>query len=120
MAGAKIAALRQEASGILRVTFDTGEVVVVDREVQVGRAPSGGTEVTVVPINDPEGSVSKVHFLLRPGDDATWIKDNGSTNGTGIIRRGGDVEELVAGAPVPLMAGDIIVFGRRRATVSGG
>lgn len=120
MAAAKVAELRRETSGTLRLMFDTGEVVVVDREVVVGRAPTGGADVRLVPISDPEGSVSRVHFILRPGADVTWIRDDGSTNGTGIIRPGRGVEELVAGAPVPLGPGDTIVFGRRRATVAGG
>jgi len=120
MLGAKVAALRQESGGVLRLVFDTGEVVVVDREVLVGRAPTGGTDVRIVPINDPEGSVSKLHFVLRQATGVTWIRDNGSTNGTGLIRQGGALEELTAGAPTPLSAGDTIVFGRRRATVSDG
>ena len=101
----------------LALAFDTGEQVVVATETRVGRQPPGASDVHTVDINDPEGSVSRFHFCLRPAQGGAWIEDNGSTNGTGILRDG-SLHELRLGQPVQLLPGDVVVFGRRRAVVA--
>ncbi|WP_300679209.1 RDD family protein [Nocardioides sp.] len=102
----------------LWLVLDTGERIEVGTALLLGRGPvsseatAGATPVAVA---DTTYSVSKTHLLVRRGTGAgegVEVVDQGSTNGTAIIRDG--VERLLtAGQPARAVLGDTIRFGER-------
>jgi hypothetical protein len=104
-----------------RLTTPTGEVVVVDGPLLVGRDPNPelAPDATTWVLNDPELTVSKTHALLGLEDGVAWVEDWNSTNGV-ALRRG--VAELVLEprARTPLRDGDVIEFGTYKVSVTGG
>jgi uncharacterized RDD family membrane protein YckC len=104
-----------------RVSFDTGESLVVEGVALVGRRPEprAGEEVRhVVPLRSDDMSLSKTHaqFQVAP-DGMLVVMDRGSTNGSVLIR-GRLAKDLPAGKPTTLLPGDQVAFGDRRMTVA--
>lgn len=103
-----------------RLAFDTGESLVVAGAGLIGRnpAPAPG-EVTdhVIPITDPDRSVSKTHLAFGIGPDGFWVLDRGSTNGTAVTADGVRTE-AEPGAPVVVPVGGTVEFGDRSFTVA--
>jgi uncharacterized RDD family membrane protein YckC len=103
------------------VAFDTGEQVVVDGLVLVGRRPQArpGEDVQhLVALPSSDMSLSHTHAQVRVADDgALVVMDRGSTNGT-VLTRGGVSRPLTTGRPATLLDGDVLRFGDRSARVS--
>jgi uncharacterized RDD family membrane protein YckC len=96
----------------LRVAFDDGRVLTVERLALVGRNPSQGPDVQVVRVVDPARSVSKTHLQLAvdPAGGA-WVVDRGSTNGTLVTLPDGAQVVCPVDHPVRLREGAVVVFG---------
>jgi uncharacterized RDD family membrane protein YckC len=109
------------AAGAWRVSFDSGQSLVVEGLVLVGRQPQGrpGEPVRhVVPLQSDNMSISKTHAQFHlAGDGALVVMDRGSTNGSILIRQG-VTRELSPGKPATLLDGDRVLFGDREMTVS--
>lgn len=102
-----------------RLSFDTGEVVDVTGPGLVGRAPepaAGEVVEHLVPIADPDRSVSKTHLAFGLNLDGVWVADRESTNGTRVVTQGRAPIE-VGQAPIPVADGSVVQFGERSFTV---
>jgi len=113
---------RQTAvTGTWRVTFDSGETLLVEGLGLVGRRPEGraGEPVRhVVPLASENMSISKTHAQFHLASDGTLVvMDRGSTNGSILVRQGVS-RELSAGKPATLLDGDRVLFGDRQMHVS--
>lgn len=99
------------------LTFDTGQEVVVDALLLLGRNPqSTDPSMRAVAITDEEYSVSKTHLSVRPTAQGLELVDRGSSNGTTLTRQGVRTA-LVAGQPVLAQPGDTLQVGQRAAQV---
>ena len=100
--------------------FDTGERVVVDTLVLIGRRPeprAGEQGARLVGLPSSDMSVSKTHAqVVVASDGALVITDRGSTNGSTLLRKGMP-RPLTAGRPATLLAGDQVAIGDRTMTV---
>jgi len=105
----------------LRLVFDTGERVEVRGPGAVGRDVSHLVPRPVHPvvIEDPTRSISRVHlrFGPEPTHDALWVLDEGSTNGTVLLRPDGAAVPLPPGVRATLTEGWQIQLGDRRVAV---
>ncbi len=108
------------ASPVARLTFSSGEVVVVDRPVLVGRAPeerrfSTTERPMLVAVPSPQHEISSTHLEIRPGSGADHgsavATDLGSTNGTILVQPGLAPESLKPGVAVQLLPGAVIDLG---------
>ncbi len=102
------------------LAFDTGERVVVDALVLIGRRPEprpGEEAARLVALPSTDMSVSKTHaqVVVAP-DGALVVTDRGSTNGS-VLRRQGVAKPLTAGRPATLLDGDVVTLGDRTVTV---
>lgn len=117
------AARQTVVTGSWRVTFDSGETLVVEGLGLVGRRPEGraGEPVRhVVPLASENMSISKTHAQFHLASDGTLVvMDRGSTNGSILVRQGVS-RELAAGKPATLLDGDRVLFGDRQMHVSRG
>lgn len=103
-----------------RVTFDSGESLLVDGVVLVGRRPELRHDEQVrrvVALSSADMSLSKSHAQLQLAPDGGLVvTDRGSTNGS-ILLRGGVSRALTAGRPATLLDGDQVQLGDRRMSV---
>jgi hypothetical protein len=100
----------------LRIVLDGGLSRVVDGLLLIGRDPSvrpGYEGAALVPIDDPDFSVSKTHLMLTPGDGVIALRDLNSTNGTSFQVPGGPWKPAAAGVEHLIGAGAIVRFGNR-------
>ncbi|MBD7918153.1 RDD family protein [Cellulomonas sp. Sa3CUA2] len=98
----------------LRVAFDDGRVLTVERLALVGRNPSPGPGLQVVRVVDPTRSVSKTHLQLAVDSaGGAWVVDRGSTNGTLVTLPDGGQVVCPVDHPVRLREGAVVVFGDR-------
>ncbi len=102
------------------LAFDTGERVLVDTLVLVGRRPEprqGEQGARLVALPSVDMSVSKTHAQVVVADDgALVVTDRGSTNGSTLVRQGMP-RPLSAGRPTTLLEGDVVKLGDRSMTV---
>ena len=109
------------ASSGWRVSFDSGESLVVTGPALVGRRPEarpGESVQHLVPLRSADMSLSKTHAQLHlDAGGALVVTDRGSTNGSILLRRGA-ARELGAGRPTTLLDGDVVRFGDREMRVS--
>lgn len=105
---------------VARLLLPTGDAVVVDRAVLVGRAPqldrfASTEEPQLVTVPSPQQEVSATHLEVRPGSGADHgsavATDLGSTNGTLVEQPGLPAEPLRAGVPVQLVPGALLDLG---------
>lgn len=105
---------------VASLVFSTGDVVLVDRTVLVGRAPearrfASHDQPHVVTVASPHQEISSTHLEIRPGAGADHgsavATDLGSTNGTVLAQPGLDPEELKAGIAVSLVPGAVLDLG---------
>ena len=108
------------ARPVASLVFSTGDVVLVDRTVLVGRAPearrfASHDQPHVVTVASPHQEISSTHLEIRPGAGADHgsaiATDLGSTNGTVLAQPGLDPEELKAGIAVSLIPGAVLDLG---------
>ncbi len=104
-----------------RLTADTGESIVLDGLVLLGRNPEGrpGEPVRhLLPLQSSDMSVSKTHLQVHLAPDGTLVVvDRGSTNGSFLLRQGVS-RDLTSGRAVTLLPGDRIRLGDRELTVT--
>jgi uncharacterized RDD family membrane protein YckC len=105
---------------IWQLVFDTGERVVVDSLVLIGRNPeptTGERGARLVALPSADRSVSAIHaqVVVAP-DGALVVTDRHSTNGTTLVRQGLP-RTLTPGRGATLVAGDVVHFGDRTMTV---
>jgi hypothetical protein len=105
---------------VASLVFSTGDVVLVDRTVLVGRAPearrfASHDQPHVVTVPSPHQEISSTHLEIRPGAGADHgsaiATDLGSTNGTVLAQPGLEPEELKPGIAVSLIPGAVIDLG---------
>lgn len=112
---------RRAVSHDWRVTFDTGESLVVEGLGLLGRGPAarpGEPVAHLVPLRSEDMSLSKTHAQFHvAGDGALVVIDRGSTNGSVLVRKGLS-RELRPGRPTTLLDGDRVRFGDREMRVS--
>lgn len=103
-----------------RVSFDTGESLLVEGLALVGRRPEGrdGEQVRhLVELASSDMSLSKTHAQFQiAADGALVVMDRGSTNGSFLVRQGVP-RGLPAGKAATLVDGDHVRFGDREMTV---
>jgi pSer/pThr/pTyr-binding forkhead associated (FHA) protein len=81
----------------------------------VGRNPTPRAGITtIVPVDDPDRSISKVHLEFGLEEGRLWVKDRGSTNGSTVVRPGGPPQAMTPSERVWLNVGDTVTFGDRR------
>ncbi len=100
--------------------LDTGDVINVTTAVVLGRNPVPAgmwAQADVVPVVDPNFSISKTHLAVRVDGQYMFVTDLGSTNGTSVVAPDGSRTHVLAGAMVPVTKGYSIVFGDRRLEV---
>jgi uncharacterized RDD family membrane protein YckC len=102
------------------LVFDSGERVVVDRLVLVGRGPeprAGEEAARLVALPSADRSVSTTHVqVVVAADQALVVTDRGSTSGSTLVRQGMP-RSLTAGRPTTLLEGDVVRLGDRTMTV---
>lgn len=95
--------------------FGTGERVVVDRTLVLGRNPRPLDEASDGPrgslVRLPHPGVSRRHAVIRLDRWAASIEDLGSANGTTVWSSTGPRAELRPGHPVQLTIGDVVDLG---------
>jgi uncharacterized RDD family membrane protein YckC len=100
--------------------FDSGERVVVDTLVLIGRRPeprAGEQGARLVALPSADMSVSTTHAqVVVASDGALVVTDRGSTNGSTLLRKGMP-RPLTAGRPTTLLEGDQVCVGDRTMTV---
>lgn len=110
------------ANATFVVAFSTGQRLVVDGPVVVGRRPEqAAAEVgsAAFAVTDPERSTSRAHAAFAVVDGQLVVTDRGSGNGT-VVHRAGVEIECVEGRPVALRPGDELELGSVGATVAVG
>ncbi|MFT3852181.1 MAG: FHA domain-containing protein [Ilumatobacteraceae bacterium] len=76
---------RVPSAGALRLTFDDGSTVVVDRTTYLGRDPTSNDDHAMHHrVMDDSLSMSKTHARLRCDGAQWWLDDLGSVNGTTV------------------------------------
>ena len=98
-----------------RLILPGGEVITVDRNIVLGRAPkdvgtSSGEQAHIVRITDPRQEVSSQHAEIVLDHWVVSVNDLGSTNGTEILRPDGRRERLVPRTPVYIETGTRIIL----------
>jgi hypothetical protein len=119
-AGASSTARPAPPAVAFTLRFDTGQVLVVDGPVLVGRRPEATADergVEGFAVDDPAKSMSRVHAGLHVDGGRLVVTDQGSGNGT-LLRRGATELECEPEVPVVLVGGDVLEFGSVSATVS--
>lgn len=105
----------QRRQSALRLVWDDGGVSVIGALTVLGRDPSiGDLEGAVaVAIADGTRSLSKTHFAIGFDGGHAYIVDRQSTNGTTVVRAGGEGISLAPGVRERVRAGDTVVIGDR-------
>ena len=95
----------------LQVRLSDGQAVVADGLTLIGRSPAGRTgeqDAALLAVTDT--AVSKTHLALRLTEGRAWVTDRASTNGTVLLRNGGQ-ESLTPWQETPLAPGDRVLLG---------
>lgn len=101
------------------LALDTGQRVIVDEVVVVGRnpvPPATDPGARPHPLVDDSLSISKTHAVLRPVAGGVEVVDQGSTNGTFVLRQNRE-HPVQPGRSELARPGDTIRFGDRHAMV---
>ncbi len=105
---------------VARLVFSSGDDVLVDRSVLVGRAPEARRhtqteEPRLVAVPSVHHEISSTHLEIRPGSGADHgsavVTDLGSTNGTLLVQPGLPPEGLHPGVAVQLIPGAVVDLG---------
>ncbi len=110
-----IALARDRPLGVL--VFSTGERVLLDRTMVLGRnpypvrqhTPDDSAQPRMVRVAAP--GVSRQHALLRIEGRRLTIDDLGSANGTRVVAPGLPTRTVVPGVPITLVSGMIVELG---------
>lgn len=104
----------------LRLRLDSGESIPLTGTVLLGRDPAAvdpWTGATLVPVADPERSISKTHLAVILQGSRALVQDLGSTNGTLVVNPDGALTHVLPGTPVDAPVGATVRFGERSLTV---
>ncbi len=97
------------------MVFSTGERVVVDRSMVLGRNPravdGGDSEAALRRVKLSSPGVSRRHAIIRVDRWHASIDDLGSSNGTRVGPPGGPTTTVRPGQPVDLVPGAIVELG---------
>lgn len=97
------------------MVFSTGERVVVDRSMVLGRNPHAmdghGSDAAMRRVKLSSPGVSRQHAIVRVDRWHASIDDLGSSNGTWVEPPGGPVTTVRPGHPVDLVPGAIVDLG---------
>ncbi len=108
--------------GVL-LRFDDGGIITAGPAMFIGRdpiAPPGEAPAMLVPVADPDRSVSKTHLTVRAHPEGVVVTDRGSVNGTLVEAPTGERMSLVPGEGALVPLGSTVRFGSRSFVVSGG
>ena len=100
--------------------LDDGVELDLSDIVLLGRDPSSGAHestATLVPVADPERSVSKTHLKLEVLGGVVVATDRGSTNGSALLSSDGAFTKLEPGVATEVPAGSAVRFGSRTVRV---
>ncbi len=102
------------AAGRLRVS--SGQVVLLDRTVILGRRPrstrASGTDLPhLVALDSPQQDISRNHVEVRAEGDTILATDLHTTNGTTLHRRGAEPVRLHPGEATVIVPGDVLDLG---------
>ena len=105
---------RRPARG--RIVLSTGRVVELERPVVIGRRPkstrtSGSELPTLVAVDSPEQDISRSHVEIRAEGEHVLVTDLDTTNGTVLLRAGGDPVRLHPNEPTMVVTGDVLDLG---------
>ncbi|MDI2036171.1 RDD family protein [Paenarthrobacter nitroguajacolicus] len=104
------------AQAVLRIRIDDGQDVQLGGTVLLGRNPApqpGETVEQLLPVSDPDRSISKTHVHLRVDGDGVWVTDRNSTNGSAVTTPDGLQTRLAAGEALFVRPGSTVHFGDR-------
>ena len=99
------------------IVFSTGERVLLDRTVVLGRNPHPARQLTPSDSMQPRlvrvaaAGVSRQHALLSVEARRLTIDDLGSANGTRVTHPGSATTSVVPGVPVMLVSGAVVELG---------
>lgn len=99
-----------------RVRLSTGQTVLLDRTVVIGRRPRStrvtGTDLPhLVAVDSPQQDISRSHLELRVEGDSVVATDLRTTNGTTLHRAGSDPVRLHPGEGTVVVTGDLLDLG---------
>lgn len=99
---------------VVRLVFDSGLVVDVDRPQLIGRRPTvpAGTDElpNLITLPSPDSDISRVHTAVRVEGWDVLVEDLGSTNGTEVRLPGRDPVRLREHDPVLVVVGTEITL----------
>jgi len=110
----------EAAPSVLALVFDDGARVVLGPLTLLGRDPSpapGEDHAVLVPVDDPQRSVSKTHLAIGLDESGVWAVDRTSTNGTEIEQHG-QRARLVPGERTAVPPGATLHLGGRALVLS--
>jgi hypothetical protein len=87
----------------------------LDRSILIGRGPASRPdwpEARLLPVVDPDKSVSKTHAGIRVHGDELRVEDLRSTNGVTVAHHDGRSSIVESGIPVTVEAGDVVSLGQ--------
>lgn len=87
----------------------------------LGRDPqprAGEDVVHLVPVDDPQRSLSKTHLQFGVDAEGFWVRDRGSTNGTAVRTADGVRHGCPPGSPVRVAPGSTLLIGDQEVLVS--
>lgn len=102
------------------VVLPTGARVPVGTALLVGRNPvrfEPWTSAGLLPVDDPDRTVSKTHAVLESTAEGIRVTDLHSTNGVSILDASGAATDVAPGVAVPLAAGTTVLCGSYRLRV---
>jgi hypothetical protein len=102
----------------IAILLDSGQRVVVESSLVIGRNPATSDASAVFSWPDLSRSLSKNHAMLEWLEETLVVTDLGSTNGTKLVSTTGESTPLVAGERAVARVGWRIEFGSRTATVA--
>jgi hypothetical protein len=109
----RMPARREEGTGTWHLDV-AGRRLEVRGPGLLGRDPqprAGEAVVHLVPVEDPQRSLSKTHLQFGLDDRGLWVRDRGSTNGTAVRTPDGARQPCPPDTPVPVAAGSTLLIG---------
>jgi hypothetical protein len=99
-----------------RLRLSTGQIVLLDRTVIIGRRPgssraSGAEMPHLIGVDSPQQDISRNHIEVRAEGDSILVTDLRTTNGTTLLRQGSVPTRLHPGEPTIVVSGDVLDLG---------
>jgi hypothetical protein len=105
----------ESAPQAFSLRFADGTRHPLDRSILLGRGPAARPdwpEARLLPVVDPDKSVSKTHAGIRVRGDELRVEDLRSTNGVTVVHTDGSVSVVESGVPLTVAAGDTVSLGQ--------